>query len=72
MDVRKWPQIRLRLPPDLDLFIEESAARNRRTKNSEIAYRLGLTRGETGSGATDANQRPAAGDHHNSVDALSD
>ncbi|PWR24577.1 hypothetical protein [Zavarzinia aquatilis] len=72
MKVNEWPQIRLRLPPDLDLFIEGEAARNFRTKNSEIVYRLGLTRAEASGGAQIGVSDPVAGEHRNSVDALSD
>ena len=51
--MRTYPQLRIRLPPDLDEWLEQQAQTNRRSKSSEVAYRLQEAR--------KASEIPAAG-----------
>lgn len=71
---RGWPQIRLRLPPEVDLAIEAGAKKSRRTKNAETVFLLerALEAREANDGAQIGVRGPVVGEHHNSVDALSD
>lgn len=61
----------LRLPPDLKDWVAREAKANRRSMNSEILLRLEESRRVSG-GAQIGVQGPAADEHRNSVDALSD
>lgn len=70
---RDWPQFRLRLPAELDRAIEAQAVAHRRTKNGEMVVLLERAIAqEANGGGNGANHTPAVGEHHNSVDALSD
>ncbi len=40
MNVRNYPQMKIRLSPDLKAVIEKSAKKNNRTLNSEITAQL--------------------------------
>lgn len=61
----------LRLPPDLKDWVAREAKANRRSMNSEILLRLEESRRASGGSEVGADT-PAAGEHHNSVSALSD
>ena len=67
-------QFVVRFPDGVRAKLKAWAAQEHRSANGQIIHIISraLEERETGSGATDANQRPAAGDHRNSVDALSD
>ncbi len=50
MSQRDWARFILRLPTDLDQFIETEAKRNHRSKNSEFLYRLEQSRAKASGG----------------------
>lgn len=61
MSQRDWARFILRLPTDLDQFIETEAKRNHRSKNSEFLYRLEQSRAEASGGDGLATCTPATG-----------
>ncbi len=44
---RMHPQLRIRLPPEIKLWIEEAAARDRRSQNAFIVWCLDQIRDQT-------------------------
>ena len=68
MTQRDWARFILRLPRDLDAFIESEARRNHRSKNSEFLYRLEQSRAGNASGGEGlATASPAADDPRGAV-----
>lgn len=44
--MREWPQIKVRMSPEMKRRLTEEAKRNRRSMNGEITYRLHVTLSE--------------------------
>ena len=47
MQTRDYPQFRVRLPPNVDAWLEAQAKQNCRTKNGEFVFRLEKAMKET-------------------------